>query len=299
LKTKFIILCSLLFAGVMLQAQNPNKNYTKFKQLHEELPTPNSYRTGAGAPGHKYFQQKADYIIRVELDDENAKLMGTETVTYHNNSPDALNYLWLQLDQNVRAPHADSKLGNPTAINPNYIPQSLGYLKKTTDYDFDGGFNIEKVTNTAGDDLNYTIHKTMMRIDLEEPLRTGENISFNIDFWYNINDRMSIGGRSGYEHFEENDNKLYTIAQFYPRMAVYDDVEGWQNKQFLGQGEFALSFGDYDVKITAPSDHIIGATGTLQNPKEVLTRKQYKRLKRSKKSYDKPMLKILIECFFS
>ena len=281
----------LFWSGAQIGcAQNPNLNYNRFKQLKEEVPTPNAYRTAAGAPGHKYFQQQADYVIHIELDEENDRISGSETITYHNNSPHPLAYLWLQLDQNVRAPHADSKIINPNSINENAPKRSLAMLQHYSLYDFEGGFNITEVTDINGHTLPYTINKTMMRLDLAAPLPPGETVQLKIKWWYNVNDRMAIGGRSGYEYFEEDGNKLYTIAQFYPRMAVYNDVEGWQNKQFLGQGEFALTFGNFDIKITVPSDHILGATGTLQNPASVLNKKQLKQLKQARKTFDKPVI---------
>ncbi len=271
-------------------AQNPNENYNRFKQLSEEEYTPNSYRTAGGAPGHNYFQQQVDYKIEVDLNEENNTIFGEEQITYHNNSPDALTYLWVQLDQNVRAPKADSKLASPTSVNLNNPIQSLQRNYRIADYEFDGGFNIEKVNQSNGDDLLYKINKTMMRVDLPKELLPGESFSFNIKWWYTINDRMSIGGRSGYEHFEEDGNNLYTIAQFYPRLATYSDIEGWQNKQFLGSGEFALEFGNFDVKLTVPADHILGATGELQNPKDVLCKVMQGNLKKAKQSYDKPVI---------
>ncbi len=277
----FTLLTLSLFCYTASQAQNPNLNYNKFKQLKEELPTPNAYRTGAGAPGHEYFQQQADYVIEVELDENKNIIKGKETVTYHNNSNDALEYLWLQLDQNVREQGADSKTTASGTIHPSYPKVSLAHIIRQSEYDFDGGFRIIDVQNADGSTLDYTINKTMMRIDLAQPLAPGASFSFKVKYWYPINDRMAIGGRSGYEHFKKDGNNLYTIAQFYPRMAVYNDVEGWQNKQFLGNGEFALPFGNYDVKITVPADHIVGATGLLQNGKKVLTKEQIKRYNRA------------------
>ena len=276
-----VILCS---AGLMAYAQeSTNKN--PFRQLKQELPTPNSYRTAAGFPGHEYYQQKADYVMNVEIDDKKQILAGEETVTYHNMSPDALPYLWVQLDQNMRAKDSDTK-----KIAQSSIGESMSFdnLKRMMN-DFDGGFKLDFVKGMDGQDLKYTVNKTMMRIDLDEPLKSGESFSFQIKWWYNINDRMQIGGRSGYEYFEEEDNYLYTIAQFFPRMAVYNDVEGWQNKQFLGRGEFTLPFGDYKVSITVPEDHTIASTGVLQNPKEVLTAKQIERLEKAKTA-DQPIL---------
>jgi len=287
---KILAVLVLLVCAFSIDAQNPNMNYNRFKQLNEELPTPSSYRTAAGAPGHEYYQQQANYIIEIELDEKESRITGSETVTYTNNSPDALEYLWVQLDQNVRAQDADSKLGKPTALNPQNPKQSLAYVIREANFDFDGGFNILEVKNASGKDLSHTINKTMMRINLSQPLQSGATTSFSVKWWYNINDRMAIGGRSGYEYFKEDDNKLYTIAQFYPRMAVYDDVNGWQNKQFLGTGEFALPFGDFDVKITVPADHLLAATGVLQNEKDIHCSEIQKRLKQAKKSFDEPVI---------
>ena len=157
------------------------------------------------------------------------------------------------------------------------------------DPEFEGGFNIMKVLNKDGNPLSYTIHQTMMRINLDKPLKSKESFEFTIDWWYNINNRLEIGGRSGYEYFEKDGNYLYTIAQFFPRMCVYNDTEGWQNKQFLGSGEFTLPFGDYDVKITVPSDHIVAATGELVNANEILTPEQLERLEKARKSEKEPV----------
>ncbi len=281
---KYAFALVALFSFGVIIAQNTNES--KFKQLGQELPTPNVYRTASGAPGPQYYQQKADYTISVELDDENQKITGSERVTYTNNSPDPLNYLWLQLDQNKRAIDSDTRKISKGTIPANPSPRAIERFF----YDFDGGFKIERVTNTSGKDLPYTINNTMMRIDLEKPLLKGQKVSFDIKWWYNINDRMKIGGRSGLEYFEEEDNYLYTIAQFFPRMAVYNDVEGWQNKQFLGGGEFAVPFGDYTVNITVPADHVVGSTGKLQNASSVLTSEQRKRWAKAQKSYDTPVM---------
>ncbi len=250
----------------------------KFKQLKEELATPNVYRTASGAPGHEYWQQKANYDIKLELDDEKQKITGEETITYFNNSPDALSYLWVQLDQNMRAKDSDSK-----KIKQDNISKRMYSLSVKPYYnEFDGGFKIGEVKDAKGQSLKYTINKTMMRIDLPTPLKAGSNLKFSIKWWYNINNALIGGGRSGYEYFEEDDNYVYSIAQFFPRMAVYNEVEGWQNKQFLGSGEFALTFGDYKVSITVPSDHIVASTGELQNPKAVLSKDQIKRFNQAK-----------------
>lgn len=275
---------------MLLHAQSENINMNKFRQLKTELATPNVYRTASGAPGHAYYQQQADYDIDLTLDDNTQRIYGTETITYTNNSPDRLDYLWVQLDQNMRAQDSDTK-----KIRTGDMPSKLSFSQ----YDswvnaFDGGFKIDYVRDIGNKEMDYTINKTMMRIDLPQGLDAGDKISFKIKWWYNINDRMKIGGRSGYEYFEEDDNYLYTIAQFYPRMAVYNDVEGWQNKQFLGRGEFALPFGDYKVSITVPEDHVVASTGELQNMNSVLTSTQRSRYYKAK-SADKPVIIITEE----
>ncbi|MEM7163412.1 MAG: M1 family metallopeptidase [Bacteroidota bacterium] len=267
--------------GLFCQDYNQNK----FRQLYQELPTPNNFRTASGAPGHEYWQQRADYVMDIRLDDEEQKIYGEETITYWNNSPDPLKYLWVQLDQNVRAKDSDSKKISTNSIDDRMSFRSLNRMLN----DFDGGFKIDHVKDASGKDLDYTINKTMMRIDLPRILAPKAKTQIKIKWWYNINDRMKIGGRSGYEYFEDDDNYLYTIAQFYPRMAVYCDNEGWQNKQFLGRGEFTLNFGNYTVNLTVPSDHVVASTGTLQNPKSVLTSAQQKRLSKARSS-DKPVL---------
>ncbi|MCH8317845.1 MAG: M1 family metallopeptidase, partial [Bacteroidetes bacterium] len=264
-----------------------NISNSKFQQLVEELPTPNNYRTASGAPGHQYWQQKADYVIKLELDDENQRITGFETINYINNSPDALSYLWLQLDQNVRAKNSDSYKSNTHTIDDDLKLKGLTYF--VNHGSFEGGYKIEQVKDKSGLDLKYFINKTMMRIDIPSPLKPDNSYTFSIKWSYNINNHKEIGGRSGYEYFEEDGNYLYEIAQWFPRMAVYDDVNGWQNKQFQGRGEFALSFGDYKVSITVPADHIVAATGELQNAGDVLTKKQIERLKKAGSS-DQPVL---------
>ncbi|MBE7652598.1 M1 family metallopeptidase [Tenacibaculum finnmarkense] len=263
-------------------------NQNKFKQLKELLPTPNSQHTASGAPGKKYTQQKVDYKMDIVLNDANQKITGKETITYHNNSEDELTYLWVQLDQNVRA--SDSKSPD---IKSNKIPKKLSqemFKKAFSETLFDGGFKITAVTNTDGSKLSHSINQTMMRINLAQPLASGATFKFNINWWYTINNHRTLGGRSGYEHFEKDGNNNYVIAQFYPRMCVYNNVEGWQNEQFWGRSEFALEFGDFNVNITVPADHMLGATGVLQNEKEVLSKKELKRLAKARKTYDNPVV---------
>lgn len=276
---KKILSFSIIFSAFTVSAQ------TKFAQLDIELPTPNEYRTAAGAPGHGYYQQKADYKMNITLEDDKQIIRGEEIITYTNNSPDILEYLWLQLDQNIYKPDSDSKL---IAVEKMEDFQSIKDVERRLMV-FEGGFNIESVSTVNGEKMRYAINKTMMRIDPAKPLGPKQSISFKIKWWYNINDRMKVGGRSGYEYFEKDNNYLYTIAQFFPRMCVYNDVEGWQNKQFLGKGEFTLPFGDYDVSITVPSDHIVAGTGELQNGAAVMTAEQRQRMDKAKTS-DTPVL---------
>jgi hypothetical protein len=268
--------------------QDAPKWQGKFEQLNQQLPTPNEYRTGSGAPGPKYWQQKADYVISAELNDENQSITGAETITYYNNSPDNLKYLWLQVDQNLFAQGNNTTKTAVTAVKDSAAMKSAAATYNL--YDFDGGFKIKSLKDVAGKALPYTINQTMMRIDLPSVLKTGEKISFSLEWSYNITDRNTVGGRSGLEYFPEDNNYIYTIAQWFPRMCVYDDFQGWQNKQFLGQGEFALAFGDYKVRITVPADHIIAATGMLKNPQEALTKTELERFEKAKTSFDQPIV---------
>ncbi len=282
---KIVALAFVILFFSLIYAQEENGNKNKFRQMYQELPTPNSFRTASGAPGHEYYQQQANYVIDLVLDDEKQRITGKERITYINNSPDQLEYLWVQLDQNMRARESDSKLITVEKMEDFKTIESI----QRRMFDFDGGFKIQDVKATNGKPMKYAINKTMLRIDLDQPLKPGSRITFSIDWWYNINDRMKVGGRSGFEYFEEEDNYLYTIAQFFPRMCVYNDVEGWQNKQFLGRGEFTLPFGDYDVSITVPEDHVVTATGTIQNESQVLTTEQRNRLRAARTSFDNPV----------
>jgi hypothetical protein len=268
----------------------------KFRQLDELLPTPGAIRTASGAPGHAYWQQRADYTIRATLDENRRALSGSGTITYYNNSPDTLKYLWLQLDQNIYKPDSDARQSATVAsreawAKPRSPEEGLkfdGMRSLLTAADFPGGFNITGVKDSGGRTLPYTINKTMMRVDLPQPLKPGARVSFSVDWNYNINEQKVLGGRSGYEKFDDK-NDLFEIAQWFPRMAAYYDVYGWQHKQFLGAGEFTLEFGDYDVKITVPSDHIVASTGELQNPGEVLTAAQRERLAQARNA-KKPVI---------
>jgi len=278
---------SFVFFALCVQQTSAQEKQDKFAQMYDLLPTPNTYRTASGSPGHEYWQQQADYVMSIELDDEKQRLYGTETITYLNNSPDHLEYLWLQLDQNIFDKESDTyKTSTSTTIKERMSLQDLRGLTPT----FDGGNKIEFVKDAAGKPLPYTIVKTMMRVDLPKPLKPKEKFTFQIKWWQNINNRMEVGGRSGYEFFAEDGNHLYTIAQFFPRMCVYSDDEGWQNKQFLGRGEFTLPFGNYEVSVTVPADHLVSASGVLQNAKEVLDANQFKRFEQAKLERKTPVV---------
>jgi hypothetical protein len=296
MKTNFTFLkLSVLFFTVSLSAQQQatpekqsEKNPDKFKQMYDLLATPNMYRTASGAPGPEYYQQQADYKMDIELDDKNTKLYGKETVTYTNNAKESLDYLWVQLDQNQQSRKSLSPLVENQST-PLVVP-AQSFSRKYLEEDFDGGFNIEYVVDALGKPVPHTINQTMMRIELPKPLKKGEKFVFSIKWWYNINNYLVDGGRSGYEPFEKDGNNLYVIAQFYPRMAVYNDVEGWQNMQFWGSGEFALPFGNFEVNITVPADHVMEATGVLQNRNEVFTPAQVARYAQAEKSFDTPVV---------
>ncbi|NMM46843.1 M1 family metallopeptidase [Marinigracilibium pacificum] len=284
---KRLHILALTFLSIFI-ASAQGKYEGKFEQLGTMLPSPNVYRTASGAPGPDYWQQKADYNIKVSINDQTQVLTGEETITYYNNSPNPLIYLWVQLDQNIRTPESVASKTEKQRMG-SQIPSKM--LKASTEFSgYEGGYKITKVTDQNGNGLNHTINGTMMRIDLPTVLSTGDTFTFNIDWSYNIYDRMYVDGRGGYEFFPEDGNYAYTIAQWYPRVAVYSDFEGWQNKQFLGRGEFALTFGDFNVEITVPEDHIVAATGELQNAKDVLSKTHLKRFEKAKKSFDKPVI---------
>jgi len=289
-KKRFFICLSLMvsifFLNSTVTSVQKKKQLNQFRQLYQELPTPNEYRTASGAPGPQYWQQGADYEMSVELNEKTQRLSGTETITYLNNSPEKLSYLWLQLDQNIRA---KDSMTEKTATGHISDTMNFRYLEREH-LDFDGGFKIEFVKDQNGNDLHYKVVNTMMRVDLPVTLKPHSQYSFKIKWWYNINDSSKLGGRSGFDYYEKDGNYVFTIAQFFPRMAVYNETEGWQHKQFLGGGEFALPFGNYKVRITVPSDHIIGATGVLQNPAEVLTAHQQAQLNDAPNATDETVL---------
>lgn len=276
-----IYLVGLMMSGTILLAQNIKNNPTsnhgnKFEQLGTILPDANMYRAASGAPGHKYWQQKADYDIEATLDEKTLTLNGSEFITYSNNSPDKLTYLWLQLDENQHDPNGDNNYFDNNKITAPITEGDVNTLmlkEKLKEL----GDKILEVSDELGKPLKYTINQTMMRIDLPKPLMPGTKVKFKVKWKYKLSNRLETGGRGGYEYFEEDGNHLFTMAQWYPRMCVYSDYQGWQNKQFTGRGEFALAFGNFKVKLTVPSDHIVCATGTGMNYAQVLSAAQLAR----------------------
>ncbi|MBN2409842.1 MAG: M1 family metallopeptidase [Candidatus Aminicenantes bacterium] len=287
----FVIFSLAVLPLPLTSAQEEKQQKNQFRQLSQELPTPNQYRTASGAPGPEYWQQRVDYEMSVELDEKIQRLSGEETITYFNHSPDSLSYLWLQLDQNIREKNS---LAGEVSADRISDPMNVMMLQRLHN-DFDGGFKIEWVKDENGNELSYKIVDTMMRVDLPKELKPHSEYSFRIKWWYNINDRQKTHGRSGYIYYEEDGNYVFAVAQFFPRLAVYTEAQGWQHKQFLGNGEFSLPFGNYTVLITAPADHVIGATGTLKNPEQTLTSEQRDRLSRAEDSTQDTILIITEE----
>ena len=270
----------VVFVTTPALAGPPHEARDKFEQLGQELPTPNVYRTASGDAGHEYWQQKVDYDIDVTLDEAQNRVIGKERIRYENRSPDRLSYLWVQLEQNIFRPDSGSVLTETTNR-----PERLSYneFKSTLAQEtFDGGYQITSVTSATGTELPHLINDTMMRVDLPAPLSPGETFVVDIGWNYRVNDADVLSARTGYETLEKDGHKVYEIAHWYPRLAAYTDYTGWQHKQFLGSGEFTLEFGNYDVRITAPDDHVVAATGTLQNPETVLSETQRQRLEEAK-----------------
>jgi hypothetical protein len=282
--TLFIALASMGLVRAQDIQNNPGSNHgNKFEQLGTILSTPNEQRTASGAPGVKYWQQRADYNIKCELDEKALKLTGSETITYYNNSPDPLDYIWLQLDENQH-----NNNDNANYQSSSVMPKAAGTLSldrmEKPGQDNGYGDKIASITDATGKSLPFVINKTMMRIDLPSALKSGQQFVFNVKWSYKISDRMSRGGRGGYEYFPGDGNYLFTMTQWYPRLCVYSDFQGWQNHQFTGRGEFALTFGNFHVQMTVPADHIIGATGECVNYAAVLTPAQLARYNNAKTS---------------
>jgi hypothetical protein len=286
---KILLITLTLLCTIAFGQQTEKQWKGKFEQLDELLPTPNSYRSATGGPGPKYWQQRADYTIEAEILEAQNVLKGKESITYYNNSPETLKYLWLQLDQNVNRKGNEDFGSYVGAIKDSMTTINAQMSQRVLD--FEGGYTIKSVADKTGQPIPFKINNTMMRLDLASPLKPGESMILLVDWSYPITDRSQILlTREGYEYFPDDDNRVYLIAHWFPRMCVFDDYEGWQNKQFQRLGEFALEFGNYTVSITVPSDHIIGSTGVLQNPKDVLTAKELERMEKAKSSFDKPMM---------
>ena len=294
LKNKFFLLFVLAgFANVAISAVDQSKGFfeDKFRQLDEAFPSPNLSRPATGEPGPTYWQQRADYKIQIKLNEESRSVEGSETITYTNNSPLTLKYIWLQLDQNIFAKESINNLTRPWQGGESSVDFST--LRRQNFMDsFEGGFqelsikinnNVAK-TNLVG---------THVRINLEQPLYPGESVKLNIDWSYALVEENAVRARNGYETFEDG-NDIFLLAQWYPRVTVFSDYEGWHNKEFIGNGEFTLEFGDFEVDISVPSDHVVSATGVLLNENEVLSSQQKKRIKQARKS-EKPMFIITPE----
>ena len=287
-----ILLASFFSLSTMQSQTQPWQG--KFEPIDNMIAPPNSYRTASGAPGKAYWQQKADYKIKATIDEKTNVLSGEETITYYNNSPDDLSYLWIQLEQNV------NKKGNPDfgdafgGVRDNMTTRQMQSLTRAID--FPAGYTIKYIKDSSGNDMKALVNNTMMKVMLNTPIQSGETMSFSLAWSYAITDRsMFLLSREGYEYFPEDDNTVYLIAHWFPRMAVYSDTEGWQNQQFQRLGEFALEFGDYEVEITVPEDHIVASTGKLQNAESVLNKTQRKRLAEAEKSFDKPIMIVTVE----
>lgn len=285
MKKVFCLWVAVMMMGQIVYAQDIQNNATsnhgnKFEQLGTILPTPNEQRTASGAPGVKYWQQRADYDIKCELDENTQTLKGSEIITYYNNSPDVLTYLWLQLDENQHSNLKNANYQSATKLPTIATPAQVEKMR-INQPDNGYGFNIVKITDATGKPVSFTINKTMMRLEVPA-LKPGEKFVFNIDWNYKIVDRIAQGGRGGYEYFPEDKNYLFTMAQWYPRLCVYSDFQGWQNHQFTGRGEFALTFGDFKVQMTVPADHVVGSTGECQNYSQVLTPAQLARFNKAK-----------------
>ena len=284
--TCFLMLC--IHSPQSSEAQHlPNPKHSdpldRFFQIESWLPTPNAQRTASGVPGPEYWQQRADYEIDITLDDKNQRLSGVSKITYHNKSPHSLRYIWVQLDQNRFEPESDSAITTTApSLSPRISFRGLNSILARSV--FEGGYKIESVTDEKQEPMKYSIVKTMMRIDLDEPLMPGMSTGFAIRYSHNIVDAKVIRARGGYEFFEEDENYIYEIAQWFPRVVSYTDYQGWQHKQFLGRGEFTLELGDYTVRITTPADMVVAATGELQNSKEVLKPEWISRLKEAASS---------------
>jgi len=275
IRTAFPLVALAALGFGLIASQEPDRGADRFAQLRRELPTPNNFRTASGAPGHEYWQQKVDYTIDVKIDPASRLLTGSEAITYHNQSPDALDYLWLQIEPNRRAPMSHSNL---TSLAPDMDSATLNSLASQLARDsFDGSCTVSNVRLESGKVLRTHLVDTTMRVELPQTLQPGQSLKFALDWQYTVNDVSEVRGRSGAEQLDDG-TWIYGMAQWFPRLCAYTDYAGWQNKEFLGSGEFTLEFGDYNVNITMPADHVVSASGILLNPEDVLSTTQQDRL---------------------
>ena len=288
IKSKFFLF--FIFAGFInlsLAAIDQSKGSfeDKFRQLDEVFPSPNLFRPATGEPGPMYWQQRADYKIQIKLNEDTRSVEGSETITYTNNSPLTLKYIWLQLDQNIFAKESINNLTRPWGGGDSSVDFST--LRRQNFMDkFEGGFQELSIKiNNKSPDTNLV--GTHVRINLEQPLKPGESTSLDVEWAYALVEENAVRARNGYETFEDG-NDIFLMAQWYPRVTVFSDYEGWHNKEFIGNGEFTLEFGDFEVDISVPSDHVVSATGVLLNENDVLSPIQKKRMKQARKS-EKPM----------
>lgn len=293
----FTALSSVVHGAGIEQTKGDYKD--KFRQLEEVLPTPNDYRNAAGEPGKEYWQQKVDYKMEVLLDEDKRRLNTKQFVTYTNNSPYTLRYLWVQLEQNRFKPDSLAEMsvsfggigrrGPKTTLPQGEKPAkiSMAELRRNQFYaDNEIGYELSNIQTADGQPLKHIINGAQMRIDLPEPLLPNQSFEYSLEYSYNILEENAVVARAGYEHFPDDarkgGNDIFLLAQWFPRVAAYSDYEAWHNKEFLGRGEFTLEFGDYDVSLTVPADHIVASTGELQNPDDVLTATQKQRLEKAK-----------------
>ncbi len=282
-----LLLVAFLLSVAAVHAQplrNAGSNHgNRFEQLDYLMQDPNEYRTASGAPGPKYWQQRADYDINVDINEAENLLTGSETVTYFNNSPDVLTYLWIQVDENFHHPNSNNNRDKTSTMGAGMTDLQLRQMDPA-EHLKGYGVNITSLTDAAGNTLKYTVNQTMMRVELPIPLKPGQKFIFKASWNYKIPDKLTRYGRGGYEYFAEDDNNLYSITQWYPRMAVYSDFQGWQHLQFTGGAEFALTFGNFKVNITVPEDHVVAATGECKNYPAVLTSAQLDRWQKAQLS---------------
>ena len=263
----------------------------KFRQLDESFPSPNLSRPATGEPGPDYWQQRADYKIKIKLDETSRSVSGTETIKYTNNSPLTLNYIWIQLDQNIFKQDSINNLTRPWWGENKSVDFSTLRRQNFMD-NFNGGFRdlSFKINNKVAQTFLVGTH---IRLNLEKPLKPKESTEINISWSYALVEENAVRARNGYESFADG-NDIFLLAQWYPRVTVFSDYEGWHNKEFIGNGEFTLEFGNYEVEITVPSDHVVAATGVLINDNDVLSATQKKRMLKAKKS-EKPIFIITPE----